>query len=402
MKKRLEASTRGVTATRKSPTKVPSAKKAVPSPAVGSAFLPVGTDSQVRATVPRIGVHVSVAGGLENAFANAAAARCDCIQIFVKNQRQWRAKPLQDEQITAFFEAKATSAVHPVIAHASYLLNLAAPSEAVRELSMNSMVDEMVRCEAFGVEGLVFHPGAHCEGEVRNPFGHVEATQDGNESRSDPGGSDEGQPGKEKPVRNSKFEVRKRVAKHAANFRSRDSDRKEFGEHMLAGIERIARGMDEVAKRCAGFRTKFFLECTAGQGSAIGWQFEQLAEILKRVRDPARVGVCLDTCHLFAAGYDFRKPDGYAAMIDRLDGTIGIAQVKCIHCNDSKRELGSRVDRHDHIGKGQIGKSGFANFLSDPRFREVPFILETPKEKDEKGRDWDVLNVKMLRSLIRQ
>jgi endonuclease IV len=382
MKKGLESSTKGATATLKSPGKTTPAKKAAP-------------------TLPRIGVHVSVAGGLENAFVNAAAAGCDCIQIFVKNQRQWRAKPLGDEQVKAFFEAKSKSTINPIIAHASYLLNLAAPSQAVRELSMNSMVDELVRCEALHIEGLVFHPGAHCEGEVRNPFGY-------DEEQRQPGNGAARQQGKEVQV--PKFDGRKQsrdrkgvVEKISSVISRANSDREctEFGEHMLAGIERIALGIDEVHKRCAGFKTKLLLECTAGQGSAIGWQFEQLAEILKRVCDPSRVDVCLDTCHLFAAGYDFRKPEGYAAMIDHLDRTIGIAQVKCIHCNDSKRELGSRVDRHDHIGKGQIGQSAFANFLNDHRFREVPFILETPKEKDDRGRDCDVVNVKTLRRLVR-
>lgn len=331
------------------------------------------------AALPRIGVHVSVSGGLENAFANAALAGCDCVQIFVKNQRQWRARPLGDEQVKAFFAAKARSTVRPILAHASYLLNLAAPSEAVRELSVNAMVDELERCEALGVEGLVFHPGAHCEGEVRDPFEHDEDRQQGNKATRQQGGK--------KITKTRKPKVGEQQCT-------------EFSEHMLAGIERIARGMDEVHARCPGFKTKLLLECTAGQGSAIGWQFEQLAEILKRVRDAGRVGVCLDTCHLFAAGYDFRTPEGYAAMIDNLDRTIGVSLVKCIHCNDSKRELGSRVDRHDHIGKGLIGKAGFAHFLNDPRFREVPFILETPKEKDEKGREMDAVNVKLLRSLI--
>ena len=169
---------------------------------------------------------------------------------------------------------------------------------------------------------------------------------------------------------------------------------------MSAAIERIARGIDEVHAWCAGFKTKLLLECTAGQGRCIGWRFEQLAEILKRVRDPSRVGVCLDTCHLFAAGYDFRTPETYAAMTDQLDRTVGISKVMCIHCNDSKRELGSRVDRHAHIGKGMIGNSGFAHFLNDPRFRHVPFILETPKEKDKKGRDMNRVNVQQLRRLL--
>ncbi len=298
--------------------------------------------------LPRIGVHVSVAGGLENGFVNAAAAGCDCMQIFVKNQRQWRAKPLAEDQIRLFLEARKHSGITPIMAHASYLLNLAAPNDAIRNMSIDAMIDELTRCEELGIDGLVFHPGAH-----------------GN------------------------------VADSQAPSSSGISDAE------LTGIRRIATALHEVHQHCAGFKTKLLLECTAGQGSAIGWQFEQLAEILNRVRDADRLGVCLDTCHLFAAGYDFRTPETYAAMIDKLESAIGVAQVCCIHANDSKRELGSRVDRHDHIGQGQIGKSGFANFLNDPRFRDVPFILETPKDKDEKGRDWDVVNVKILRGLVR-
>jgi len=143
------------------------------------------------------------------------------------------------------------------------------------------------------------------------------------------------------------------------------------------------------------------LESTAGQGTSIGWRFEQLRGILDRVEAPDRVGVCLDTCHLFAAGYDFRTPDAYAAMMDEMDRVIGLARVRCIHMNDSKRELGSRVDRHEHIGKGKIGKSGFANFINDPRFAGVPMILETPKGTDGRGMDLDKVNLKRLRALIR-
>jgi deoxyribonuclease-4 len=313
---------------------------------------------------PRIGVHVSAAGGLENAFVNAAAIGCDCMQIFVKNQRQWRAKPLSDEHVRLFREGREQSGITPIMAHASYLLNLAAPNDAIRQMSIDAMVDELTRCEALVIDGLVFHPGAHLnvsEPQAQARGGDIFAA-DGN--------------------------------------RPSLALRVPITDAELCGIEQIAKGLDEVHKRCAGFKTKLLLECTAGQGSAIGWQFEQLAEILKQVRDAGRLGVCLDTCHLFAAGYDFRTEETYAAMIDRLDSAIGLAQVRCIHTNDSKRELGSRVDRHEHIGKGQIGKSGFAHFLNDSRFREVPFILETPKEKDEKGRDMDVVNVKKLRSLI--
>jgi apurinic endonuclease APN1 len=261
-------------------------------------------------------------------------------------------------------------------------------------MSIEAMVDELQRCEALDVAGLVFHPGAHCEGEVRDPYEvQIQSSKVKVQKRRQRGNKATRQAG-------TKGNADRRNDEVPALTPTLSPGERGMGAHMRDGIERIAQGMDEVHSRCAGFRTKLLLECTAGQGSAIGWQFEQLAEILKRVREPARVGVCLDTCHLFAAGYDFRTPETYAAMIDRLDRTIGVSRVKCIHCNDSKRELGSRVDRHEHIGKGLIGKSGFAHFLNDPRFCEVPFILETPKEKDEKGRDMDVVNVKKLRSLI--
>jgi len=225
------------------------------------------------------------------------------------------------------------------------------------------MIDELTRCEALEIDGLVFHPGAH--------------------------------------LNVSKPQASARGASATAKNRPSLALRVPISDVEMCGIERIAEGLDEVHKHCPGFKTKLLLECTAGQGSAIGWRFEQLAEILKRVRDADRLGVCLDTCHLFAAGYDFRTPEQYASMIDQLDSAIGLAQVRCIHANDSKRELGSRVDRHDHIGKGLIGKSGFTNFLNDIRFRKVPFILETPKEKDHQGHDMDRLNVQQMRRLVR-
>ena len=143
------------------------------------------------------------------------------------------------------------------------------------------------------------------------------------------------------------------------------------------------------------------LETTAGQGTSIGHTFEQLAEIRDRVSAPERLGVCLDTCHLFTAGYDFRKPEAYMQTIGELDGAVGVTSVGCIHMNDSKRELGSHIDRHEHIGKGKIGKRGFAHFLNDPRFKHVPMILETPKGTDGRGTDLDKVSLKRLRALAK-
>lgn len=283
---------------------------------------------------PRFGAHMSVSGGLENAFHAGRDVGCDCLQIFVKNQRQWKAPPLTDEAIARYREASSATGMAPVVAHASYLLNLASPDRAIRDRSIRAKVDELERCEALGVSALIFHPGAHVDDTLEN------------------------------------------------------------------GIKRIVQSLDEVDRACRGFTTLILLETTAGQGSAIGWQFEHLASILSDVKDPEALGVCLDTCHLFAAGYDFRKEEGYAQMMDQMDATFGVARVRCIHTNDSKKECGSRVDRHEHIGKGKIGKSGFAHFVNDLRFRDVPFILETPKGNDGRGTPYDKVNLKRLRGLV--
>jgi len=141
------------------------------------------------------------------------------------------------------------------------------------------------------------------------------------------------------------------------------------------------------------------LEITAGQGSSLGYRLEHLANIIEQVKEPKRLGVCLDTAHLFAAGYDFRGRK-YAKFRKEIEGTVGIKRVKVLHLNDSKKELGSRVDRHDHIGRGKIGLEGFKPIVRDEAFKDVPKILETPKEKDEQGRDWDEVNIETLRSLL--
>lgn len=277
---------------------------------------------------------MSVAGGLENAFHAGAAAGCDCLQIFVKNQRQWQAPPLAEDQIVRYRQAQRETGLAPVVAHASYLLNLASPDRSIRQRSMTAMIDELRRCDALGVAALIFHPGAHMH------------------------------------------------------------------DTLEAGIERIARSLKEVHRRTPTCRTTTLLETTAGQGTAIGYRFEHLAGVMDRVAQPQRLAVCLDTCHLFAAGYDFRTPEGYGTMIDELDAFVGLPSVRCIHVNDSKRELASRVDRHEHIGKGKIGKRGFAHFVNDKRFARVPMILETPKGTDGRGSNLDRVNLKRLRSLV--
>jgi len=170
---------------------------------------------------------------------------------------------------------------------------------------------------------------------------------------------------------------------------------KEEGE--AYGIERIARALDICHRRTAGFKTLTLLETTAGTGKHLGYRFEQLAAMRAAVADPARVAICFDTCHVFAAGYEIRTPEGYAETMEAFDRAIGLDLLKCFHFNDSKFDLGARKDRHEHIGKGFIGLDGFRNIINDPRFEHVPMILETPKSKDMHE---DVENLAVLRSLV--
>lgn len=284
---------------------------------------------------PPLGVHVSTTGGLCHAFTEATRLGCDCFQIFVKNQRQWSAKALSLEDSISFRENLASHNFKPVVAHGSYLINLASPLESTRKRSVEALIDELNRCDALGVNSLVVHPGAGL-------------------------GADE-----------------------------------------AVALRNVADSVREVEEKRTGRETMLLLEVTAGQGSTIGYRLEHFAEIFESIGDSANRGICLDTCHLFAAGYDFRTEEQYQNLIRQIDATIGHSAVRCIHLNDSKRELGSRVDRHEHIGKGHIGKEGFSHFLNDPRFASIPMILETPKGVDGRGTDFDRINLKRLRSMVR-
>ncbi len=167
------------------------------------------------------------------------------------------------------------------------------------------------------------------------------------------------------------------------------------------GIARIAEGIDRAFATCSRRRVKLLLETTAGQGNCIGHRFEHLAEIRRRSRRKRRVGICLDTAHVFAAGYDLRTPRAYARTMNELDETVGLEHLLAVHLNDSKKPLASRVDRHEHIGLGEIGERGFANLMRDERLADLPGILETPKEIHPDGRDWDAVNAAVLRKLSR-
>jgi deoxyribonuclease-4 len=279
----------------------------------------------------RIGSHLSISGGLHHALQAAEEYGFDCLALFVRNQVQWKAKPLEPAQTRRFRRTRKRCNLGPVVAHASYLINLAG-EEPVRTKSLEAMVEDLTRCGHLGIEYLVLHPGAH--------------------------------------------------------------------DDTNSGIGLIAEGLDEILDRCEKIRPKILLETTAGQGRSIGCRFEHLAQIRRLVRRKRRIGVCLDTCHVFAAGYDLRTPRAWGGTLRAFDDVIGLEHLLAIHLNDSKRDLGARVDRHEHIGLGKIGKAGFAAVLNEPRLKEVPMILETPKKKHPDGRDWDEVNYQTLRSLM--
>jgi deoxyribonuclease-4 len=166
-----------------------------------------------------------------------------------------------------------------------------------------------------------------------------------------------------------------------------------------AGLARVARALDEAHRRCAGFRVRVLLETTAGQGTTLGHTFEHLASILERTARPERLGVCFDTCHVFAAGYALAPAEQYEATFGAFDRAVGLARLRAFHLNDSLRPLGSRVDRHAHIGRGRLGLEPFRLLVNDPRFRDHPMILETAKE-DGEDEDMDKINLATLRSLL--
>jgi deoxyribonuclease IV len=276
---------------------------------------------------------MSIAGGLEKAPLRGREVGCATIQIFTKNASRWAAKPLGAAEADLFRKACSETGIRPVLAHNSYLINLASPDDILYGKSLEAMKDELDRAETLGLAGVVAHPGAHV-------------------------GS-----GEEK------------------------------------GIERIAAAIDRIHERTEGYTTKILLETTAGQGSCLGYRFEQIAAVLEKVNDPERLGVCLDTCHIFCAGYDIRDEESYRRTMRDFDTVIGLDRLAAIHVNDSLRPFESRLDRHAHIGEGEIGIEAFACLMNDRRLEKIPGILETPKGKDMAE---DLMNLATLRGLVRE
>ncbi len=289
-----------------------------------------------------LGAHLSIVGGPHRAVERAAELGFQTVALFVRNQRRWSAPPMSDEAVAAFRRARRRTGIRPVLVHGSYLANLAGAAD-VRRRSLAAVAEELDRSGRLGAEYYVLHPGSP------------------------------GQAGRATPRR-----------------------------RRAAGIARVADALNELLSACRHRRLTLLLESTAGAGAQLAGRFEDLAEILQRLDRPHRFGVCLDTCHVFAAGYDLRTQRTYHRTMAEFGRLVGLRRLRAVHLNDSLAGLGSRRDRHAHIGRGRIGRRGFAHVVNDPRLSGVPMILETPKGTDEAGRDWDEVNAETVRSLVRR
>lgn len=278
-----------------------------------------------------LGGHISISGGVHLAPERGRDVTCDCMQIFSKNQMQWKTKPLDLEEAEQFKENCHKFGIKETVIHDSYLINLGSPDKALLKQSREAFLDEMVRAKHLGVRYLIFHPGAH------------------------------------------------------------------MGAGEAAGLRKIAESMDWARKEFGSGDVHQVLEITAGQGSVLGHSFEQLARILDMVEDQKSAGVCFDTCHAYAAGYDIKTPKGYRTTFDHFEDVLGIDRLRAMHLNDSKGKQGSRLDRHEQIGKGYLGLDCFKNIMNDERWKETPMVLETP-EGDKRYKQ----ELKILRSLIKK
>jgi deoxyribonuclease-4 len=280
-----------------------------------------------------LGAHMSIAGGVYTAVERGTSIGCTTMQMFVKNNNQWRGKPLTETDVATYKDLLSKSSIGPVVVHDTYLINLCAKNKTILRKSRAALKDELDRCEQLGVPYLNFHPGAH------------------------------------------------------------------VGQGEEEGIKIIAESLNMIHEETAGYKVKSVIETTAGQGTTLGYTFEQIRSIIDAVDSRERMAVCVDTCHVFAAGNDIATERGYETTFEEFDAVIGLDRLVAFHVNDSKREFGSRVDRHEHIGKGKIGLAGFGFLMNDNRFRNVPKILET-----EKGPEMleDIENMKVLKSLIRR
>ena len=282
-------------------------------------------------TRKRIGVHLGTAGGCHTAVTRALEAGANTFQIFSSSPRQWRAGPVKPEDAAKMRALRAAHDVGPMSIHASYLINLCSQTESVRTSSTAAFRGEVERALALGAEYLVLHPGSW-KGLTR-------------------------------------------------------------AEGLVLASESIERAIDGLGLDGKGFT--ILIENTAGAEFSLGGKLEQVAELVERLRPCAPVAVCLDTCHVHVAGYDIVSPPGFDETMRMVGNTVGFEAVKVWHCNDAKAAMGSKLDRHEHIGEGTIGSGAFARLLRDERFAGAAFIAETPV--DQPGDE--ARNVGVLRAL---
>ena len=280
---------------------------------------------------PLLGAHVSIAGGVYRAVPRGSELSCDAIQIFVKNASQWIGKPLLDDDVEQFGRELRDSEITSLVAHSTYLVNLAATNPDNLRRSRETLGDELDRCHRLGIPGLVVHPGAH------------------------------------------------------------------LGAGEAAGIDRIAESLHEIFVARPDCTTRVLLENTAGQGTLIGYELEQLSAIVDRSDCAGRLGLCVDTCHAFAAGYGIEEEAGYEEFFTRSQELFGPEEPSCLHLNDSRHPRGSNRDRHANLGDGHLGLEVFERLVNDPRWHGRPMILETPMGDDSDGHRRDL---ETLRSFL--
>jgi len=277
-----------------------------------------------------VGAHVSASGGVDNAPLNAIKIGAKAFAMFTKNQRQWVAKPLEEKTIESFKANLDKAGILPkhVLPHDSYLINLGHPEVEKLEKSREAFIDEIKRCEQLGLVLLNFHPGSHL------------------------------------------VKVGKRDPEYADKIM----------EAELQCLDVIAESLNMAIEATKGMNVKLVIENTAGQGTNLGYKFEHLGHIISKVEDKSRVGVCLDTCHTFTAGYDLRTREAYDETMDAFERIVGFEYLSGMHINDSKPVLGSRVDRHHSLGEGEIGWDAFKFIMNDERMNDIPLVLETIDE----------------------
>jgi deoxyribonuclease-4 len=296
----------------------------------------------------RIGFHVSIAGGISNSVDNALKIGCSAFQIFTRNPRGWAAKPLVNEDVMSFRAKLAKSPISPeaVIAHMPYLPNLAAPEGELYKKSVDTLAGEVQRCSTLGIPSLVIHLGSHLGKGTEKGIGQLVK---------------------------------------ACNY-ALDNYGKNTSSHVNQSKQKTKKNPP----------VRILLENMAGQKNSIGGKFEELRLLLDKLKPKGSYGVCLDTCHVFASGNDLRKESDVEKILSQFDSIVGLKELKVLHLNDSKGDLNSKIDRHEHIGLGKIGKAGFAALLLHKSLRNLPMIMETPVDKQRS----DVDNLRAVLDLL--